>query len=120
MGDFREYQEDRDAYDGPSYGSIEWELDQYNKHYPKVPTIDPDVWVTRDGRELPIAEMSNDHLRNALRFLARRCVRLHTGLLHHYKLRFESDFEDDSAGYRDRDPYDIGDTPVGAPGPEDR
>lgn len=81
---------DLDAYNGPPYG-IGWEMGQYNK-YPSQP-VDPGTWVTRDGWRLRIAEMNNDHIRNALRLLSRRGIRLHTGLLHHYKLRFGHDFE---------------------------
>lgn len=36
--------------------------------------MQPDVWTTRDGTKIPVAEMETSHLRNALRFIARKTV----------------------------------------------
>lgn len=48
----------------PNYGALDAELD--------ASIALPTVWVTKDGREIPIIEMTDAHLRNALRFLRRR------------------------------------------------
>jgi len=31
-----------------------------------------EVWLTNDGREIPVTEMTDSHLRNALRFVRRQ------------------------------------------------
>lgn len=31
-----------------------------------------EIWTTRDGRNIPVGEMSEDHVRNALRMVIRR------------------------------------------------
>jgi hypothetical protein len=33
------------------------------------------VWVTKDGRKIPVREMTNEHLTNAIRFLQRAHAR---------------------------------------------
>lgn len=36
------------------------------------------LWTTRDGREIPLDEMSDEHIRNAIRALSRWRARLKT------------------------------------------
>jgi hypothetical protein len=31
-----------------------------------------EIWVTKDGRRIPVADMSEDHVRNALRMILRK------------------------------------------------
>lgn len=38
---------------------------------------DDEVWTTRDGRELRVGEMTEDHVRNALRMILRNQRRRH-------------------------------------------
>jgi hypothetical protein len=48
-------------------------FDEFNDDQFKfVPGRDPTIWVTNDGCEIPIVELSNDHLANTLRFLQRK------------------------------------------------
>ena len=35
-------------------------------------TVDVPIWITRDGDEVPITQMSNSHLLNTIRYLKRR------------------------------------------------
>jgi hypothetical protein len=37
---------------------------------PVIHTIE-DIWVTKDGRKILIAEMTNEHIQNAIRFMYR-------------------------------------------------
>lgn len=32
---------------------------------------DDEIWTTRDGRKIPVSEMSEEHVRNALRMVLR-------------------------------------------------
>lgn len=39
--------------------------------------MDDEIWITKDGREVPVGEMSEGHVRNALRMMLRHRRRLH-------------------------------------------
>lgn len=36
-----------------------------------VPNIEEEIWKAKDGREIPVAEMNEEHVRNALRMVLR-------------------------------------------------
>lgn len=41
---------------------------------PDPPDPESDIWITRDKRQIPIAQMDDSHLLNTIRFLERNCV----------------------------------------------
>jgi len=54
--------------DDPLAADIEWQ--------PDPPERTEDTWITQDGHAVPIAEMTDDHLRNAIHYLDQRIQEL--------------------------------------------
>lgn len=64
---------------------------------------DDEIWTTRDGRKIPVGEMSEDHVRNALRMILRKRRKLAIDLIAKLEDRYNYDGQDElsAQAYRD-------------------